>query len=230
MALSISVDFDDTAATANVARLLLDRFTNARVKEVEVAHRHREETTFRDYQELAFNAVGATIAEMAEYVKQNAALRPGFRELTDACSEYGHDLKIVSAGVDFYIQPLLDANGLGRVPIVSVAARERCAPEGPFRYDYPRSRDDCDPAWGVCKCAALDDAQAAGMQTVFVGDGPRGDACAAARADLVFARGRLLRYCRQNQIPATPFETFGPVVEFVKAHSQRVRRRGKPSG
>ena len=182
------------------------------------------------YQEEAFNAVDATIAEMAEYVKQNAALRPGFRELTDACSEYGHDLKIVSAGVDFYIQPLLDANGLGRVPIVSVAARERCAPEGPFRYDCPRSRDDCDPAWGVCKCAALDDAQAAGMQTVFVGDGPRGDACAAARADFVFARGRLLRYCRQNDIHATPFETFGPVVEFVKAHSQRVRRRGKPSG
>ena len=68
------------------------------------------------------------------------------------------------------------------------------------------------------------------MQTVFVGDGPRGDACAAARADFVFARGRLLRYCRQNDIHATPFETFGPVVEFVKAHSQRVRRRGKPSG
>ena len=87
-----------------------------------------EETTFREYQELAFNAVDATIAEMAEYVKQNAALRPGFRELVDACSEYGHDLKIVSAGVDFYIQALLDANGLGHIPIVAVAAREKDPP------------------------------------------------------------------------------------------------------
>ena len=130
MALSISVDFDDTAATSNVARLLLDRFIRSGTEDLETALRRRRETTFRMYQEEAFNAVDATIAEMAEYVKQNAALRPGFRELTDACDEYGHDLKIVSAGVDFYIQPLLDANGLGRVPIVSVAARERCAPEG----------------------------------------------------------------------------------------------------
>ena len=230
MALSISVDFDETAATANVARLLLDRFTNAKVRQVEVAHRHREETTFRDYQEFAFNAVDTTIAEMAECVKRDASLRPGFRELTDACGEYGHDLKIVSAGVDFYIQALLDANGLGHIPIVAVAAREQCAPEGPFRYDYPRSRADCDRAWGVCKCAVLDDAQEAGMQTVFVGDGPRGDACAAARADFVFARGRLLRYCRRNDIPATPFETFEPVVDFVKAHSQQVQGPGKAPG
>ena len=66
------------------------------------------------------------------------------------------------------------------------------------------------------------------MQTVFVGDGPRGDACAAARADFVFARGRLLRYCRQNNIPATPFENLDPVVEFVKTHSQRAYDHGEP--
>ena len=230
MALSLSVDFDETAATANVARLLLDRFTKSGAEELEIALMRREETTFREYQELAFNAVDTSVAEMAEFVIENASLRSGFTELADACSEYGHDLKIVSAGVDFYIQPLLDANGHGHIPIVSVAAREQCAPEGPFRYDYPRSRADCDPAWGVCKCAALDDAQEAGMQTVFVGDGPRGDACAAARADFVFARGRLLRYCRRNRIPATPFEHFGPVVEFVKTHSQRVRDPGTQPG
>ena len=178
MALSISCDFDETAATANVARLLLDRFSNARVKEVESAHR-RGETTFRDYQEQAFNAVDATMAEMAEYVKRNASLRPGFRELANACSASGHDLKVVSAGLDFYIQALLDAGDLGHIPIVGVAVRQQNAPDGPFRYDYPVSRADCDPAWGVCKCAAIDEARAAGMQTVFVGDGPRGDACAA---------------------------------------------------
>ena len=82
MALSISCDFDETAATANVARLLLDRFSTARVKEVERAHR-RGETPFRAYQEQAFDAVDATMAEMAEYVKQNASLRPGFRELAE---------------------------------------------------------------------------------------------------------------------------------------------------
>ena len=230
MALSLSVDFDDTAATSNVARLLLDRFINTGAEELETALRRRAETTFRDYQEQAFNAVDASIAEMAEYVKQHASLRPGFRELADVCSESGHELKVVSAGLDFYIQALLDPNNLGHIPIVGVEVSELDAPGRPFRYDYPRSRADCDPAWGVCKCAALDDARAAGMQTVFVGDGPRGDACAAARADFVFARGRLLRHCLKNQIPVTPFEHFGPVVEFVKTHSQRDREAGMQPG
>ena len=226
MALSISCDFDETAATANVARLLLDRFSTAGVKEVVRAHR-RGETTFREYQEHAFDAVHATMAEMAEYVKQNASLRSGFRELAEACSSSGHDLKVVSAGLDFYIQALLDASDLGHIPIVAVAVRDRDAPDGPFRYDYPMSRADCDPAWGVCKCAAIDEARAAGMQTVFVGDGPRGDACAAAKADFVFARGRLLKYCRENEIAAVPFELLHPVVDFVQEHGQPLLQRGR---
>ena len=226
MALSISCDFDETAATSNVAHLLLDRFSTARVKEVERAHRSGE-TTFREYQEHAFNAVDATMAEMAEYVKQNASLRSGFRELANACNSSGHDLKVVSAGLDFYIQALLDASDLGHIPIVAVAVRERDAPNGPFRYDYPRSRANCDPAWGVCKCAAIDEARAVGMQTVFVGDGPRGDACAAAEADFVFARKRLLKYCRENDIAAVPFELLHPVVDFVREHCQQLRDPGK---
>ncbi len=226
MALSINCDFDDTAATANVAHLLLERFGGAGAKESARAYRHRE-ITFREYQEQAFNAVDATMAEMYEYVKQHALLRPGFRELADAASATEHDLTVVSAGLDFYIQALLDANSLGNIPIVAVAVREQSAPDGPFRYDYPVSRADCDAAWGVCKCQAIDDARTAGMQTVFVGDGPGGDACAAAEADFVFARGRLLTHCRQNNIAATPFELLHPVVDFVQEHTQELLRPGR---
>ena len=128
--------------------------------------------------------------------------------------------------MDFYIQALLDASDLAHIPIVAVAVREQNAPDGPFRYDYPMSRADCDPAWGVCKCAAIDEARAAGMQTVFVGDGPRGDACAAAEADFVFARGRLLKYCRENDIAAVPFELLHPVVDYVQGHGQQLRDAG----
>ena len=124
-------------------------------------------------------------------------------------------------------RPCLTPAALGHIPIVGVAVRQQNAPDGPFRYDYPVSRADCDPAWGVCKCAAIDEARAAGMQTVFVGDGPRGDACAAAEADYVFARGRLLKFCRENDIAATPFELLHPVVGFVRAHGQQPRDAGK---
>ena len=43
------------------------------------------------------------------------------------------------------------------------------------------------------------------------------DTCAAENAaDTVFATGRLLEYCRENQIPAIEFgEDFAPILEYV---------------
>jgi 2-hydroxy-3-keto-5-methylthiopentenyl-1-phosphate phosphatase len=47
---------------------------------------------------------------------------------------------------------------------------------------------------------------------VTLGDGSA-DRCAAERADLVFARGRLPGYCDELGIPYTRFETFDEVIE-----------------
>ena len=57
-------------------------------------------------------------------------------------------------------------------------------------------------------------------EVVFVGDGLRSDSCAAGIATTVFARSRLLDYCRKNGIPALPFEDFVPVAEYIRAKMQ----------
>ena len=61
------------------------------------------------------------------------------------------------------------------------------------------------PAWCVCLVSAQDDE----------GDGATSDACAASRADHVFARDRLLRHCRENGVPAKRFEDLRTVSEFI---------------
>ena len=58
---------------------MLDRFIRSGTEDLETALRRRRETTFRMYQEEAFNAVDATIAEMAEYVKQKRRAQAGFQ-------------------------------------------------------------------------------------------------------------------------------------------------------
>jgi 2-hydroxy-3-keto-5-methylthiopentenyl-1-phosphate phosphatase len=57
-------------------------------------------------------------------------------------------------------------------------------------------------------------------EVVFVGDGLRSDSCAAGIATTVFARSKLLDYCRKNGIPASPFEDFVPVAEYIRAKPQ----------
>jgi 2-hydroxy-3-keto-5-methylthiopentenyl-1-phosphate phosphatase len=50
---------------------------------------------------------------------------------------------------------------------------------------------------------------------VLVGDG-RSDFCAAAHADVVFARASLLEHCRARGIPCVPFETFDAVGDLIE--------------
>ncbi len=223
MTFYVACDFDDTAAEMNVAQMLLERFA-ARTTRMHRELFSRGETDFREYQERAFDEVRATVGEMSEYVSRNASLRPGFAELVEAASGTGGSVKIVSAGLRFYIRALLDARGFEKLDIVAVDATASSTGRGPFRYDYPLRLRGCDPAGAVCKCKAIMDAKAAGMRTVFIGDGLRSDACAAARAEVVFARSRLLNYCRENGIPANPFESLHPAASFLRAQS------GKPEG
>lgn len=53
---------------------------------------------------------------------------------------------------------------------------------------------------------------------IFIGDGVS-DLTAAREADILFARKglKLEDYCKQNQIPYIPFETFGDVKKEVRA-------------
>jgi 2-hydroxy-3-keto-5-methylthiopentenyl-1-phosphate phosphatase len=72
---------------------------------------------------------------------------------------------------------------------------------------------------GTCKCAVAQRlAVTAGGPVVLIGDG-RSDMCLAGRADYVFAKGSLARYCDAEAIPYTEFQTFVDLLEVVKAWS-----------
>ncbi len=207
-------DFDETAAECNVARLLLREFAGPAVQQHRAAH-SAGRITFREYQERAFDTVTASVDEMQAYVLEHAGLRPGLHQAVDATRAAGGTFTIASAGLDIYIQPLLNASGLGDVPVKAVTAIPKGAGSTPpFRYDYPAGRDYC-RGWAVCKCLPLEEGRASGRHTVFVGDGPRSDECAAAQADTVFARGRLLDYCRRAGIAAHSFNDFFAIARYV---------------
>ncbi|MSQ07742.1 MAG: hypothetical protein EXR44_00325 [Dehalococcoidia bacterium] len=214
--LTVICDFDDTAASQNVARLLLDRFAEGRDK------RHVEDfragrITFREYQERSFNEIHVPISEMEAHVRNNASLRTGFAEAVAAARQAGAGFAIASAGIEFYIRPLLEREGHGALPIVAVKATQAAhGSADPIRYDYPVSREGCEGDWAVCKCKVVQKAQGEGGTVIFVGDGIRSDACAAGKADKVFARAKLLEHCTTNGIKATPFDDFLPLAEFLR--------------
>ena len=209
--LALLVDFDDTAAAQNVAELLLERFGGDEWREIREAFR-RGGTNLRTYQEDAFATTVASEREMQEYVRRHGALREGFLGLVRYCLANDIHVAIASNGLTFYIRALLDGHDSTRgIPVYAVESRS--AP-GDADYAYPYATETC-WEWGNCKCLVLQKYRDTGRRVLFAGDG-MSDACAAGRADFVYARSKLLEHCRTTGIPHEAFEEFTTVLDDIR--------------
>ena len=219
--LALLVDFDDTAAAQNVAELLLERFGGDEWRETREQFR-RGESNLRTYQEDAFATTEASQEEMEGYVAQEAELRQGFVNLVRYCLANDIQMAIASNGLTFYIRALLDQHHLTRdLPVYAVESR---GTPGDVNYSYPYATETC-WKWGNCKCKVLQEYRDKGYRVLFAGDGTS-DACAAGRADFVYARSKLLEHCREAGIPHVAFETFTTVLDDLRQRAaQPLRER-----
>jgi 2,3-diketo-5-methylthio-1-phosphopentane phosphatase len=224
----VIIDFDDTAAVQNVARLLLDRFGDSACSEIQARYTAGK-LKFRDYQEMAFRSLPVDVARLREYAAEAATLRPGFRETVEAARKAGADVAIVSAGLDLYIDPVLQRNGFPDLPVRSVRTGAFDGPAASLTFSYPATRPGCPEEYGVCKCRAFAAALDTRTEVVFVGDGRLADTCAAARATTVFARSRLLEHCRANAIPARPFDDLFPLAAHIASAARLGANGARPA-
>ncbi len=209
---AVLIDFDDTAAAQNVAEMLLNRFGDHTWQEVRRRFRAGE-LTLKEYQEVTFTNIQASRAAMQDYVKENANLRPYFRELWLYCQAREVPMAIVSQGLDFYIQALLEQEGFPQVPVYAVETS--FPPEGisyHYRFAHPGAEH-----LGNSKGLVVDRYKKNGHHVVFVGDG-RSDFEAAKEADLVFAHSILAEECRRQGIPFRPFSDFGDVLSALQQY------------
>jgi 2-hydroxy-3-keto-5-methylthiopentenyl-1-phosphate phosphatase len=212
--LRVFLDFDGTLVMPNVAILIVQEFApdgRKLAREVDLAL-HAQEITLREAWEREARALSYDrIPEMIEFVRKNAPLRPGATELLELLHRHHVVTTVLSGGLDFLIRPVLEREGLD-LPVLSETAV--LGPSGGLTVEYPFSHPTC-RLCGICKALVVDDPTFR-SRTVFIGDGST-DRYGAEVADLVFARHRLLDFCRSNEIACYPFEDFGPVVEKFKS-------------
>ena len=209
---AVLTDFDDTAAQQNVAQLLLDRFGDPTWQDVRQRFRSGE-LTLKQYQEIVFHNIQADKATMQAYVKEHANLRPYFKELWEYCQHQDIPMAIVSQGLDFYIQALLDKEGHGRVPIYAV--NTSFTSQGiSYRYHYTRPGEEIH---GNSKGLVVDRYRNDGHYVIYAGDGAS-DFEAIGRADLLFAHRVLAQECQRRDMPYRLFTDFGDMLQAVQEH------------
>jgi 2,3-diketo-5-methylthio-1-phosphopentane phosphatase len=216
---NVVFDFDGTLATTFVGGEMFRDHAPKESLNVAQDRFNANKTSLREYQEEVFDLVDESPAKMSYRAVQHTSIRPLAHEVCNQIWEAGGTVSVASAGLDFYIQPVLNNAGFDRIEVHSGKVVSEPTKLPPFRYDYPSAKKECKGDWVICKCEVINDLRndGAGDEVIFVGDGVMSDSCAAPNAaDTVFATGRLLNYCNENDIPVTEFgDDFEPLLSYV---------------
>ncbi|WP_110927822.1 2-hydroxy-3-keto-5-methylthiopentenyl-1-phosphate phosphatase [Bacillus massiliglaciei] len=150
--------------------------------------------------------------EIIRYVKETAKIRPGFTEMVQYAKAETIPFFIVSGGMDFFIEPLLQE-------IISpkfVYCNKAHFDQNDIRIEWPYTCDDlCTNHCGCCKPSIMRSLSEKDHFKIVIGDSVT-DFEAAKKADLVIARDRLLEECIKQGITHCEFTDFFDVIEIVK--------------
>ena len=209
--LSVLVDYDGTISRRDIGDLLLSKHTTdrdalARFDAAYDAGTMGSRDLLRWDMDVLPDLPGALRAE-AEAVEQD----PGFVAIVRSVRARGGVVEIVSDGLGFYIEANMRRMGLDDVPIATNQNRLRGGAAG---MDFPYGHLACFVC-GTCKRQRVLTHQAADRVVVFVGDGPS-DRYAMHHADLAFATGKLLAWCRAAGYPATAWTELSEVAAWLE--------------
>ncbi|KOO50490.1 2-hydroxy-3-keto-5-methylthiopentenyl-1-phosphate phosphatase [Priestia koreensis] len=150
--------------------------------------------------------------EIIEFLLKKAEIREGFQEFVAFAREKGLPLYIISGGIDFFVEPLLD----GLVEPSSIYCNGSDFSGERIRITWPHDCDEhCDNGCGCCKPSLLRDLAHGDDFKVVIGDSIT-DLQAAKLADAVIARDFLIEKCEELSIPYRPFSTFHDVKNHVQ--------------
>jgi 2,3-diketo-5-methylthio-1-phosphopentane phosphatase len=186
--LAILVDYDGTVALTDVSDTVMAEHVPG-LWEAEVEAYDAGRMGSRRLMELELSLVDVPSAELFA----TAAAQPhdpGFVPFVRRAQAANVPVEIVSDGFGFFIEPALEALGVGELPVVTA----RTTFDGRrASIAFPNGHPTC-LVCGTCKRDRVLAHQAAGRAVVFIGDG-ESDRYAAGYSDIVWAKRALVRIC-----------------------------------
>lgn len=198
-------DFDGTITRGDTIDVLLERLADPSWQEIEERW-IKGEIGSRECMRLQVPLIkGGWQAVLS--VLDHVHIDPTFPRFAGWCRKNGISLKIVSDGIDRVIHHILKRE---KIHVDNVWANHLVEHEsGQLELTFPHAPQIAGCASGLCKCRILANGSNR-YAKVVVGDG-RSDFCWVADADLVFAKSKLLKHCKETGIKAVAYEDFTAV-------------------
>ena len=216
----IFVDFDGTITRKDVGENMFLKFGDAE-KAREIVNRWIEGkiNSKQTWIELCETIPSLDLGEFDKFIDE-MEIDETFPEFVNYCEEHGHDIFVLSDGLDYYINKILKRHGLERLPLYSNIAEFK---DGRIFPVFPYTDEECDRC-ANCKRNHVINNSADTDVTIYIGDG-FSDTCPAQFTDFIFAKKSLLKFCEQNRISYYPFENFKEIIKRIDELSKRNRIR-----
>ena len=206
----ILCDFDGTVSTVDMGNEILNRFTDKGWEEIDRAYCAGEIGSRVAYTQVASLFTGSR-AQMLEFVSSREKIDPHFLEFCQFCRSKGVDIKIVSDGLDFYIDAILKKNNLQDIEFFSNVTIFEDGDK--LSIEFPRMNDKCEKC-GTCKSGVLSECRSNYDMVIYIGNG-YSDVCPAKDADLVFAKEVLYERCRQEGTACVHYDNFQDIMFYL---------------
>lgn len=123
------------------------------------------------------------------------------------------DFFVVSDGFDLFIDKIFNHYGLQDIKVFSNNLKFE---NNVFYTAFPYTNPNCERKSGVCKCNVLKNNRIVTNRVIYAGDG-LSDYCVSQKADIVFAKGSLLEYCKTTKNNNFhPFKKFSEIENYIK--------------
>ncbi|NLZ91101.1 MAG: MtnX-like HAD-IB family phosphatase [Clostridiales bacterium] len=200
------IDFDGTITRKDVCEAMVEKFAADGWQEINHLWEMRKIST-EECANRTFQLFRAGLEDL-DMLLDTIAIDEHFKDFADYCRSKGHPLYILSDGYDYIIEYILKKHNL-RVEYFS----NKLIYNDGFAIYCPLHNPECGIC-GTCKSTLMTRLNPEGRQAVYIGDGTS-DLCPASAADMVFAKGRLLEYCRNKGIKVHPFDNFGDILSWL---------------
>jgi 2,3-diketo-5-methylthio-1-phosphopentane phosphatase len=200
------IDFDGTITKVDTCVAMTDAFAPEEAQKINDLWEKKEITTG----ECANRILGLIHANIDDLKKllDTIEIDEYFKDFLAFCDERKYKWYILSDGYDFNIKTVLTRYGIENAQFYANSLvyedgfKMKCAYANPLC-------GDC----GSCKTELMEKLKEEGSQSIYIGDG-YSDTCPAGQADLVFAKDKLYRYCKEHGIKAIHFHNFKDIIAY----------------
>jgi len=185
--LRVFVDFDGTITTRDVGYELFKTMTGGATEDIVAEYRQGRISSLHCLSGECeiWNRRPPDPEDVLKFLDRQT-ISPGFHDFVSYCETENIDITILSEGFDFYIDRILENNGLDHLPKVTNKA---VYDDRLLSPDFPYHKDGCGSC-SNCKGHHIRSTARDWTANVFIGDG-HSDIHAAESADIVFAKSFL---------------------------------------